>query len=81
MNRRKFVLHTTPAPIKALLASRKFLLLILDTIVSAVLFFTAKYCAPDLFDNIKFMITSLQPVFIALIAAIAIEDAAQKVNQ
>ena len=65
-------------PIQGLLRSRKFLLLCLDTIISLVLFFVTKYAAPGLAEDIKFVIAAYQPVFVAIIVAIAVEDAALK---
>ena len=60
-------------PFKALLRSRKFLLLMLDTIVSCVLFFVGKY-APVAVEDVYFLVGALQPVFIAVILGIAWED-------
>ena len=60
----------------SLFKSRKFWLMILDLIVSLTLFFVGKYADPALFEDIKFVIASLQPVFITVIGAIAYEDAA-----
>jgi len=59
-------------PIKKLLYSRKFLLLALDTIISVLLFYFGK------FEGVEFLIATLQPVFVFIIIAIAIEDAAEK---
>ena len=62
-------------PIVSLFQSRKFLLLLLDTVVSVVLYFFAT--AP----NIEFLIGAIQPVFVAIIYSIALEDAASKANE
>ena len=62
----------------ALFQSRKFWLLILDLVISLVLYFGGKYLDPALFDDVKFLIGALQPVFAFIIAAIALEDAAAK---
>jgi len=51
--------------------SRKFLLMLLDTAVSLVLHY---YGGPDT----QFIIAAIQPVIVALIVAISIEDAAMK---
>ena len=59
-------------PLKALLFSRKFLLLVLDATISILLFYFAK------FEGVEFLIGILQPVFVFIIMAIAIEDAAEK---
>lgn len=60
--------------IKALFQSRKFLLLLADTVVSILLYFFSGV------ENIEFLIGAMQPVFIALIIAISVEDAAKKLN-
>jgi hypothetical protein len=66
---------------KRLLNSSKFWALILDTVISSVLFFVGKYAVPELAEDIKFVIMALQPVFLVLIAAIAAEDVAVKRNR
>jgi len=65
-------------PLEGLLRSRKFLLLVMDTVISLVLFFVARYGGQDVIEQVEFVIVSIQPVFIALIGAIAWEDAAEK---
>lgn len=52
----------------------KFLILLLDTIISIVLYFVGKYAGAGLFDDIQFLIYALQPVFLAVIAAIAAQE-------
>jgi hypothetical protein len=61
-------------PLQALLKSRKFLVLTLDTVLSLVLYFSAKYLAPGAVEDIKTVIVALQPVALMLIASIAYED-------
>ena len=61
-------------PFQALLKSRKFLVLLLDTTVSLVLYFSAKYLAAGAVEDIKTVILALQPVVLVLIGAIAYED-------
>ena len=68
------------SPISGLLRSRKFLLLCLDTAISLVTFFVGTYAAPELSEDVKFVIAAYQPVFVALIAAIAYEDGQAKRN-
>lgn len=58
--------------------SRKFWLMILDLLVSLILFFVGKYATPMTAEDIFFIIGALQPVFVALIGGIAVEDAAMK---
>ena len=62
-------------PIASLFKSRKFLLLLLDTAVSCTLYFLAGL------PNVEFLICALQPVFVAIIYSIALEDAAEKGNE
>ena len=57
-----------------LLKSRKFWLLILDTVISLATFFLTKYASPEAVDAALVVIGSLQPVFVMIIAAIAYED-------
>ena len=59
-------------PLKKLLFSRKFMLLVVDTVVSVLLFYFGA------FEGVEFLIGALQPVFVFIIMAIAIEDAAEK---
>ena len=66
------------SPIQGLLRSRKFLLLCLDTIISLTLYFVGKYAAVGLAEDVKFIIAAYQPVFVAIIVAISVEDAAAK---
>ena len=63
-----------PNPFSSLLHSRKFWLLILDTVVSLILFFISKY-VPGAAEDVKLVIGLLQPVFVSIIIAIAVEDA------
>lgn len=60
-----------------LLRSRKFLLMLLDVVLSIALHFISKY-APQAVGDVNFLIVTLQPVFIAVIGGIAYEDAAMK---
>lgn len=63
--------HTPP--FKRLLGSRKFLIMVMDTVISFALFFGAKYFTANM-DDIKFIIIAVQPVALMLIGAIAYED-------
>ena len=49
-------------------------MLLLDTAVSLVLYFSAKYLAAGAVEDIKTVIVALQPVVLVLIGAIAYED-------
>ena len=64
----------------SLLQSRKFWLMIIDVVVSVATYFVAKYVAPEIAKDVMFMIGVMQPVVIALIVGIAVEDAATKSN-
>jgi len=56
-------------PLKTLLQSRKFWVMILDLVVSFLLYFVAKYAQVAL-EDVKFVILVLQPVFLLLIYTI-----------
>lgn len=62
-----------------LLYSRKFWLLVLDTVISVILHFIAQG-DPAQAENVKFLITAIQPVFVVIIGAIAVEDYAAKAS-
>lgn len=65
-------------PFAGLLLSRKFWTLILDTVISTVILVGGWYLSPDTLDRVVAVIAIYQPVFIALIAAIASEDNAER---
>jgi len=64
-------------PFGKLFYSRKFLLLMLDTAVSLLLWGAGMWF-PESVENVNELILIMQPVFIAVITGIAIEDAAEK---
>ena len=68
----------TPNPFSGLLHSRKFWLLILDTIISGVSYTVTRYAAPQATSDVLFFVGLMQPVFVALIAAITSEDNAER---
>jgi len=65
-------------PLKALFRSRKFLLLLLDVVVNGVVYTVSKYAAPAIAEDVLFFIGLTQPVWVAVIAAIAYEDGQAK---
>lgn len=65
------------SPLAKLLASRKFLLMVMDVVISLTLYFATKYVDPSAVEDVKVVIGLLQPVFVTLIYTIAKEDAAQ----
>ena len=67
-----------PDAIDHLFRSRKFLLLLLDTVVSLATYFVGKYASPLAAQDLLFLIASIQPVFVAVIAGIAYEDGQEK---
>lgn len=64
------------SPLAKLLASRKFLLMVLDVVLSLVLYFGTKYLDPNAVEDVKQLILVLQPVVVTIIYAIAKEDSA-----
>jgi hypothetical protein len=65
-------------PVNSLLRSRKFLLMLVDVVISLILYFGGKYLGPAVFEDINTIIVLLQPVIISVIVGIAIEDSAEK---
>ncbi len=57
-----------------LLHSRKFWIVVMDVVVSSVLFFGAKYIAPAAFDDIKFVIGIIQAPILLVIAAYTVQN-------
>ena len=54
--------------------SRKFWLLIADILVSLILYFGAKYLTEASMTDIKFLIATLQPVWLMLIGSITYQN-------
>ena len=63
---------------QSLLKSRKFWLMVLDVVVSTAVYFVTAYVAPEVAEQIIWVIGAWQPVIVALIVGIAVEDAAEK---
>jgi hypothetical protein len=63
-----------PDALNRLLYSRKFLLAAFDAGASLVLYLTGRY-APEVLPDAKFLILTLQPVILLVIASYAYEDA------
>lgn len=59
-----------------LFKSRKFLLLLLDTLCSAIALVGGWYLVPTQLDKVTAIVALVQPVFVAVIVGITIEDAA-----
>lgn len=69
-----------PKPMSALWYSRKFRLLLLDTIIALITVFATWYLAPDAVEKVLTIIGILQAPVIMVIGGIAYEDAAEKSN-
>lgn len=65
-----------PNPIKSLLRSRKFLLAMLDALVSSTALVLTWFLSPDKVGSVLALIGIWQPVLIACIVSIAAEDVA-----
>jgi len=61
----------------SLLKSRKFLLMLVDVVVSTAVYLTAQYL-PGQAELLQQMVLLWQPVIVAVIIGITVEDAAQK---
>lgn len=66
------------SPALSLLHSRKFLILLADTVFSAATLLITRHIAPDAATEVLALLALLQPVIYAVIAGIAREDAAGK---
>jgi len=71
------VTEVTPM-MASLWQSRKFRITIVDIVFSTAAYFITKYVAPEIGNDIFYVIGLWQPVIISLITGIAIEDAAMK---
>jgi len=65
-------------PINGLLRSRKFWLLIIDTVVSLVVLVAGWLLSPENIDKVVAVVGIIQPVFVAVVVGIFTEDAAAK---
>ena len=61
-----------------LFRSRKFLTMVLDLVVSMIVYFVTKYAAPAVADDILYVVAGIQPVVLAVIVMWGVEDAAEK---
>ena len=59
-----------------ILHSRKFWLMIIDLVVSLATYFVTRYAAPEVAQDVLFLIGALQPVVIAVIASITVQNVA-----
>jgi len=62
--------------LKRMFRSRKFLTLLLDTAISLITYFVAKYVSESAGRDVLFLIGGLQPVILAVIVMWGVEDAA-----
>jgi hypothetical protein len=62
---------------KRLFASSKFWTAIFDAVISIVLYFVGKY-APVAAEDVKWLIITIQPIFMLVIVGIFAEDVALK---
>ena len=65
-------------PLAGLLRSRKTMIALFDIIVSVLLYFTGRYLAPELAEDINVLIAAVQAVFVIWIGGIAYEDGQSK---
>lgn len=64
-----------PTGLGGLLQSRRFITLMVDALLSIVLYFVGKYFSIAL-DDVKFLILILQPIALLVIAAYTVNDLA-----
>jgi hypothetical protein len=56
--------------------SRKFWIMVCDTVVSLVTYFVGRYLNPESVKDILFLIGALQPVILLVIASITVQNVA-----
>lgn len=56
------------------LHSRRFWVLIVDSVVAIIIYFGTKYLSPAMMDDAKFMVAIMQPFAALLIAAYTTDD-------
>lgn len=66
------------SPFQLLLRSRKFLLAVLDAAMATVSILLTWFFAPEKVEQVMLLIGIWQPVIVAVIIGIALEDAAEK---
>lgn len=64
-------------PIARLFGSRAFLLLLLDVLTGVISYFAAKYAAPTVAEDVKYLIAVFQPVLVVVIGKMGYEDVAK----
>lgn len=60
--------------VKSLLHSRKAAIVVIDGIVTLILYFVGKYSSPNTLEDLKIIIAVMQPIFVMWIGSIAYED-------
>lgn len=60
-----------PSP---LYKSRKFWIAVFDLVVSVISYFVSKYASPDTTKDVLFMIATMQPVILLVIASMTIQN-------
>lgn len=46
---------------------REFWILVLDIVISAVVYFGTKYLAPEVFEDVQFVVLAIQPIVVAVL--------------
>ena len=67
-------------PISSVLRSKKFLLLVLDTVISLALFFVVKYANAGVAEDVKTVLLAAQPILLLVIMGITPEEVAAKLS-
>lgn len=78
LTRRETMRAAISTGLEGILRSRKFWTLILDAVISTVLFFVTKYVNPAAVEDVKYLIAAWQPIILLIIAAWTVEDAVEK---
>ena len=46
---------------------REFWVLVLDVVISSIVYFGTKYLAPSVFEDVQFVVLAVQPIVVAVI--------------
>lgn len=58
--------------------SKSFWTGVLDAVVALILYFVGKYAAPSIFEDVKFVILAVQPIILAIIAALVVDEGVKR---
>jgi uncharacterized membrane protein YhaH (DUF805 family) len=63
-----------------ILKRKEFWIALVDLVVGLALYFGAKYLAPRIFDDVKFVIALAQPFILIIIGMLALDEVVRKIR-